>query len=173
MPSSASVSKTLSGDHLGCLCHRPELQAISRRIGADLSRREVVAGMAAAISSFGLPKFATAETEPATGNGPSSMRARRIWRSMPMALRGRSAKRRTLYVVRTGLAAGGKEIRTVGPASKRPFQDCLLPFPGVRQCRSRGGPVAWTDRARQVHRLIDRPRNLGFAVQITPVEAAV
>jgi hypothetical protein len=71
------------------------------------------------------------------------------------------------------LPAGGKEIRTVGPASKRPFQDWLLRFPGVRQCRSRGGPVAWTDRARQVHRLIDRLRNLGFAVKITPVEAAV
>lgn len=68
MPSSASVNKTPSGDHLGCPCHSPELQAISRRIGADLSRREVVAGMAAAISSFGLPKFAAAEAESATVN---------------------------------------------------------------------------------------------------------
>jgi len=67
MPSSASVSKTLSGDHLGCLCHRPELQSLSRRIGADLSRREVVAGMAS-ISSLGLPSLAAARPAPTPDN---------------------------------------------------------------------------------------------------------
>ena len=36
------------------------------------------------------------------------------------------------------------------------------------------GPAHFDKRAqaKQVHRLIDRLRNLGFAVQITPMEAA-
>jgi hypothetical protein len=42
------------------------------------------------------------------------------------------------------LEKGGLEL--LGPASKSPFQDSLLRFPGVRQCRSRGGPVARTNR---------------------------
>ncbi len=54
MPSFALSNEPPSGDHLGCLCHRPEFQSLSRRIGAELSRRSLVAGMAAAISSLGL-----------------------------------------------------------------------------------------------------------------------
>ena len=68
MPPRGSDSKTLSGGHLSCLCLRPELQAVSRRIGADLSRRGVVTGMAAAISSLGLPNFSAADAAPAPGN---------------------------------------------------------------------------------------------------------
>jgi len=68
MPSCASVSKTLASDHLGCGCHGPKLQAVSRRIAAQLSRRGVLAGIAAAISPFRLPKLSAAEAVPATGN---------------------------------------------------------------------------------------------------------
>ena len=38
-----------------CLRHRPEIQALRRRIDADLSRRGFVVGMAASIASLGLP----------------------------------------------------------------------------------------------------------------------
>ena len=67
MPSFALSNETPSGDHLGCLCHRPEFQSLSRRIGAELSRRSLVAGMAAAISSLGLLRPAATQT-PAPGN---------------------------------------------------------------------------------------------------------
>jgi imidazolonepropionase-like amidohydrolase len=46
--------------HVGCLCHRPEIRSLTRRIGADLSRRGFVAGMAAAVSAAGLPGPASA-----------------------------------------------------------------------------------------------------------------
>ena len=46
---------TLSG-HAGCLCHRPELHSLTRRISADLSRRGVVAAMAASLALLGLPQ---------------------------------------------------------------------------------------------------------------------
>jgi imidazolonepropionase-like amidohydrolase len=44
-----------------CLCHRPEIQAISTRISADLSRRGFVVGMTASIASLGLPFRARAQ----------------------------------------------------------------------------------------------------------------
>jgi hypothetical protein len=62
MASFALSNETPSGGHLGCLCHRPEFQSLSRRIGAELSRRSLVAGMAAAISSLGLFRSAAAQT---------------------------------------------------------------------------------------------------------------
>ena len=49
----------------GCLCHRPEIQSLTRRISADLSRRGFVAGMAASAGLFGLAKFASAQPAPA------------------------------------------------------------------------------------------------------------
>lgn len=52
---------TASADHFGCVCHRPELHLLTRRIGADLSRRSFVAGMAAAAGSLGLPGPARAQ----------------------------------------------------------------------------------------------------------------
>jgi imidazolonepropionase-like amidohydrolase len=45
-----------SSGHAGCLCHRPELHSLTRRISADLSRRGVVAAMAASLALLGLPK---------------------------------------------------------------------------------------------------------------------
>jgi imidazolonepropionase-like amidohydrolase len=44
-----------------CLCHRPEIQALSSRISADLSRRGFVVGMAASVASLGLPFRARAQ----------------------------------------------------------------------------------------------------------------
>jgi imidazolonepropionase-like amidohydrolase len=41
--------------HTGCLCHRQDIQSLSRRIGTDLSRRGFMGGLAAAMASLGLP----------------------------------------------------------------------------------------------------------------------
>lgn len=54
---------TLSGLS-GCLCHRPEIQSLTRRLALDVSRRGVVAGIATSIASLGLPKLANAQSTP-------------------------------------------------------------------------------------------------------------
>jgi len=51
--------------HAGCLCHRPEIQVLTRRVSTDLSRRGFVAGMAISIASLGLPRHANAQPVPA------------------------------------------------------------------------------------------------------------
>jgi imidazolonepropionase-like amidohydrolase len=57
-------------NHTGCLCHRPEIQALTRRVNADLSRRGFVAGMACSIASLGLPRHAAAQPVPAPPSRP-------------------------------------------------------------------------------------------------------
>jgi imidazolonepropionase-like amidohydrolase len=47
---------------VGCLCHRPEIHSLTRRLGADLSRRGFVAGAAA---SMVFPKLAAGQAPPA------------------------------------------------------------------------------------------------------------
>jgi imidazolonepropionase-like amidohydrolase len=49
----------------GCLCHRPEIQLLTRRVSTDLSRRGFVAGVATSIASLGLSRYATAQPVPA------------------------------------------------------------------------------------------------------------
>jgi imidazolonepropionase-like amidohydrolase len=56
MFSCTSGNTATSSGHAGCHCHRPELHSLTRRIGADLSRRGVVAAMAASLALLGLPK---------------------------------------------------------------------------------------------------------------------
>jgi imidazolonepropionase-like amidohydrolase len=56
--------------HAGCLCHRPEIQSVTRRISADLSRRGFVAGMAASTGMLGLPRFVSAQ--PASASARTS-----------------------------------------------------------------------------------------------------
>ena len=56
--------------HLGCLCHRPEIGSLTRRISADLSRRGFVAGMAGSVASLGLPRPAGAQAVPAQPSRP-------------------------------------------------------------------------------------------------------
>ena len=46
----------------GCLCHRPEFHSLTRRLGADLSRRGFVAG---ATASMVFPRLAAAQAPPA------------------------------------------------------------------------------------------------------------
>ena len=45
MLSCAQVDKPDAAGSVGCLCHRPEIQSLTRRIGADLSRRSLIVGV--------------------------------------------------------------------------------------------------------------------------------
>lgn len=65
MLSCASGDETVPAVHVGCLCRRPEIRSLTRRMGADLSRRGFVAGMAAALSAAGLPASSGAQPVPA------------------------------------------------------------------------------------------------------------
>lgn len=56
-------------DHAGCLCHRPEIGALSRRLGAGLSRRGFVAGMAASLAAASLGMPGPARAQAASGPG--------------------------------------------------------------------------------------------------------
>src|SRR5277367_3852413 len=46
----------------GCSCCRGELQSLTRRINADLSRRGFVAGIGASVAALGLPRPARAQS---------------------------------------------------------------------------------------------------------------
>jgi imidazolonepropionase-like amidohydrolase len=61
MFSCTSLTDTPLASPAGCLCHRPEIQALTRRIGADLSRRGFVAGMTASAAVLGLPRRVSAQ----------------------------------------------------------------------------------------------------------------
>jgi imidazolonepropionase-like amidohydrolase len=65
MFSCTSLTDTPLARHAGCLCHRPEIQALTRRISADLSRRGFVAGMTASAAMLGLPRRVSAQPAPA------------------------------------------------------------------------------------------------------------
>lgn len=58
--------------HAGCPCHSPQLQSLTRRIGADLSRRGFVAGVGASVASLGLPELANAQSAPEPAAGEPS-----------------------------------------------------------------------------------------------------
>jgi hypothetical protein len=64
---SAEPAKSAGGG--GCLCHQPEIQTLTRRINADLSRRGFVAGAGASIASLGLAHRAKAQTPPGHCHG--------------------------------------------------------------------------------------------------------
>ena len=67
MFSCTSDNTTTSANHVGCLCHGPQIRSLTRRIDADLSRRGFATGLAASIASLGLPKLASAQSSRAPG----------------------------------------------------------------------------------------------------------
>jgi imidazolonepropionase-like amidohydrolase len=70
MSSCGSDKSAGSLGHAGCLCHRPEIQSLTRRISADLSRRGFIAGMTASVASLGLLRHAHAQTPAEQPSGP-------------------------------------------------------------------------------------------------------
>jgi imidazolonepropionase-like amidohydrolase len=64
MFSCTSDDDASSAGHGNCLCHRPEIAALSRRISDGLSRRGFIAGMAASAAMLGLPRGARAQPAP-------------------------------------------------------------------------------------------------------------
>ena len=71
MFSCTSLTDTPLASHAGCLCHRPEIHALTRRISADLSRRGFVAGMSVSAAVLGLPRRVSAQ--PASVQPPRSI----------------------------------------------------------------------------------------------------
>jgi hypothetical protein len=61
MFSCTSAEPVEDGDPRGCLCRRPEVQSLTRRINTDLSRRGFVAGVGASMASLGLPARVSAQ----------------------------------------------------------------------------------------------------------------
>ncbi|MEO9191732.1 MAG: amidohydrolase family protein [Acetobacteraceae bacterium] len=70
MFSCTSDERAASAGPAGCLCHGPEIQSLTRRIGADLSRRGFIAGAATTIPSLGLFKSARAQSPPVPEHPP-------------------------------------------------------------------------------------------------------
>ena len=64
MLSCTAVDETVSTHSAGCLCHRPEMASLSKRIGADLSRRGFIAGASAALPALFGVKAARAQPSP-------------------------------------------------------------------------------------------------------------
>ena len=64
MFSCTSAEAIDDGGAPGCLCHRPEIQTLTRRIDASLSRRGFIAGAGASLAALGLANRAKAESPP-------------------------------------------------------------------------------------------------------------
>ena len=87
MLSCTSSDTAFSGGHSGCLCHKPEIRSLTRRISADLSRRGFVAGMVASAGLFGLPKFAGAQAAPVRNARPTFFTTFRLFDGRSDSLR--------------------------------------------------------------------------------------
>ena len=83
--SQASYSPT----NVGCLCHRLEISRLTHRMHTDLTRRGFMAGMAASITSLGLPDFAKAQTThvPARPDRPIYLTNLRLFDGTSFSLR--------------------------------------------------------------------------------------
>jgi imidazolonepropionase-like amidohydrolase len=64
-------------DHQSCLCHHPGIEAVTRLIDADLSRRGFVAGMTASIASLGLPM--RVDAQPVSAQPPRPILFTNFW----------------------------------------------------------------------------------------------
>src|SRR5580693_8888957 len=99
----------------GCLCCRGELQSLTRRINADLSRRGFVAGIGASIAALGLPRKAGAQA--ASGPTPPILLTNfLLFDGKSNALRGGLAlivEGGRVKAVATGNPAGPEGARTM------------------------------------------------------------
>jgi imidazolonepropionase-like amidohydrolase len=86
----ACTELTDNAHEIGCLCHKPEFHAITRRINADLSRRGFMAGVgasAAALATLGLPAHARAQSAPPSASGPALLSNLRLFDGTSSSLR--------------------------------------------------------------------------------------
>jgi imidazolonepropionase-like amidohydrolase len=99
----------------GCLCCRGELQSLTRRISADLSRRGFVAGIGASVAALGLPRKADAQA--ASGPTPPIVLTNfLLFDGKSNALRGGLAlivQGGRIKAVATGDTAGPEGARTI------------------------------------------------------------
>lgn len=75
---------------IGCVCHKPEFHAMTRRINADLSRRGFVAGMGASLATLatlGLPARARAQSARPSTSGPTVLTNLRLFDGTSSSLR--------------------------------------------------------------------------------------
>jgi len=98
-----------------CICHQPEIQALSRRWSGELTRRGFVAGVAASFAALGLPSRASAQPAQATPARPVVLANLRIFD-------GRSATLRDGLQVRIE----GSRIQAVAPAAAAAPEGAML-----------------------------------------------
>jgi imidazolonepropionase-like amidohydrolase len=99
----------------GCSCCRGELQSLTRRITADLSRRGFVAGMGVSLAALGLPRAAQAQTA-STPTPPIVFTNFLLFDGKSNALRGGLAlivEGGRIKSVATGNPAGPEGSRTI------------------------------------------------------------
>ena len=82
------VEPLSDGQALGCLCCRPEIQTLTRRINAKLSRRGFVAGAGAAIAGLGLANSARAQVAQPAPQPPIALTNFLLFDGKSGALRG-------------------------------------------------------------------------------------
>lgn len=70
MLSCTSDDEVLPGRHIGCLCHRPEIRSLARRLSTGMSRRGFVTGMGTVLSAVGLSSPGFAQLPPARSQPP-------------------------------------------------------------------------------------------------------
>ena len=97
----------------GCSCCRGELQSLTRRINADLSRRGFVAGLGASVAALGFPRASRAQSAPAP---PILLTNFRLFDGKSDALRGGLSlivEGGRIKAVATGSATGPEGARTI------------------------------------------------------------
>jgi imidazolonepropionase-like amidohydrolase len=97
----------------GCSCCRGELQSLTRRINADLSRRGFVAGLGASVAALGFPRAARAQSAPTP---PILLTNFRLFDGKSDALRGGLSlivEGGRIKAVATGSATGPEGAHTI------------------------------------------------------------
>ncbi|KAB1074097.1 metal-dependent hydrolase family protein [Methylobacterium planeticum] len=87
MLSCTSGDEAVPAHDSGCLCHRPEIRSLTRRLGTNLSRRGFVTGIAAAVSAAGLPSGGVAQPAPVPPQVPILFTNARVFDGRSDALR--------------------------------------------------------------------------------------
>src|ERR1700734_4482590 len=115
MFSCSSVAQPEAASSPGCLCCRGELQSLTRRINADLSRRGFVGGIGASVAALGLPRVARAQNA-SDPTQPIILTNFLLFDGKSNALRGGLAlivEAGRIKAVTTGNPAGPEGARTI------------------------------------------------------------